>query len=371
LTLQGDQTDAFGNFTLAVPKSPIQLQFRPDGIAPLLAPLGLDLDLSVNTNLGTVTLQPGLVLSGTVRRTNGTAVSGADLDVMENVSGAKLFTPGDSTDASGFVDVIVPAGTYDVEVCAPSAALLVGKAVPDVVVSGNTSMGTITLQSGVVLSGTIRDFLGGLVQNGDIDVRNSSTGVAVVTCSDNSDASGHYSVIVPTGTFDLTYAPPGAGCASGLGLDIDLGVALGGNTTHDAVLPQIPAATATVFAGDGINADAITPVKVLLGSSWTAPLTIGHTHGASGSAFLNVRTSTVNGPNLTSSIGGRLTEPLIAGPLLATLPGAHNGSTGGIAPQPIPTGLSLAGIGWAAQYTVAGGGFVDLSKAVFGIVGCQ
>jgi len=369
LVLQGDTTDAFGAFTLAVPQTPIELRFRTDGISPLLAPRVMELDLSADTSLGTVTLQPGFVLSGTVRRTNGTAVSGVDIDVFD-AAGNKLFTPSDATNSSGFVDTIVPSGTFDIEVCPPFSALLVGRLLGGVVVSGTTSLGTVTLQNGVALSGTIRDFLGATVQNADLDVRDS-TGQAVVTCNDNSDAAGHYAVVVPTGTLELTYSPPGPACASGLGLDVDPGVVVSGSTTHDAVLPAASAATAASFIGDGINADVLTPVKVVPGVSWTAPLSLGHSHGTGGVAVLKLRTGVVNGPNSTSPLGGRLTEILISGPLLGVLSGAHNGSTGGIPPQPIPDDLALGGLTWAAQYTVSGGGFIDLSRAAFGVVGCQ
>ena len=74
---------------------------------------------------------------------------------------------------------------------------------------------------------------------------------------------------------------------------------------------------------------------------------------------------------MLAAAGGRLTEVLIGGPLLATFSGSHNGSTGGIAPQVIPSDPGLVGVSWAAQYTVAGGGFVDLSQAVAGSVACQ
>lgn len=369
LVLQGDTTDAFGAFSLAVPQTPIQLRFRTDGITPLLAPRVMELDLSADTNLGTVTLQPGFVLSGTVRRTNGTAVSSVDIDVFD-AGGNKLFTPSDTTNSSGFVDTVVPSGAFEIEVCPPFSALLVGRLLSGVVVSGTTNLGTVTLQSGVVLSGTIRDDLSAPVQNADVDVRDS-TGQAVVTCNDNSDAAGHYAVVVPTGTFELTYSPPGPGCTSGLGLDVDLGVVVNGSTTHDAVLPAASAATAASFVGDGINADTLTPVKVVLGANWTAPLSLGHPHGTGGVAVLKIRTGVVNGPNTPSPMGGRLSEILISGPLLGVLNGAHDGSTGGIAPQPIPDDLALGGLSWAAQYTVSGGGFVDLSRAAFGVVGCQ
>jgi len=123
-----------------------------------------------------------------------------------------------------------------------------------------------------------------------------------------------------------------------------------------------------VFAGDGINADEIAPQDILLGSSWTAPLTIHHPHGTGGALTLMVRTTAVNGPNLTSPFGGRTIEFLVSGATLGTFGGTHDGSAGGIAPQAVPGDVTLLGVEWAAQYVVLGGGFADLSQAVVGVV---
>jgi len=131
------------------------------------------------------------------------------------------------------------------------------------------------------------------------------------------------------------------------------------------------AATSGVFNGDGINDEVITPVKAIVGSTWDAPLTITHSHGAGGPLSLKVRTSTVNGQNFPSPIGGRLTEVLVTGPFLATLVGAHNGATGNVAFQSIPKRLSLLCQAFATQYTVVGGGFADLSRAGVGTTGTQ
>jgi hypothetical protein len=123
-----------------------------------------------------------------------------------------------------------------------------------------------------------------------------------------------------------------------------------------------------VHRGDSINADEIQPLDVVLGSSWSAPIRIRHPHGAQGPIVLSVRTSIANGANFLSPVGGRLTEFLISGPLLATVPSVRAGFRGDIPPQPVPNQPALLGLGWAAQYTVAGGGFVDLSEAVYGVV---
>jgi len=130
-------------------------------------------------------------------------------------------------------------------------------------------------------------------------------------------------------------------------------------------------ATAGVFNGDGINNEVITAQKAIVGSTWSAPVTITHSHGAAGPLSLKVRTATVNGPNFPSPIGGRMTEVLVTGPFLSTLVGSHNGATGNVPTQNIPKRLSLLCQAFATQYTVVGGGFADLSKAGVGTTGTK
>jgi hypothetical protein len=235
--LQGDNTNAFGTFNISVPSTPIEVQFKTDNVLPTLAPIALQLDLNGNASLGDVTLEPGFFLEGTVERTSGQAVVGADLDVRDGASGVQLFTPGDNTDSGGDFSVVVAAGTYDVEICPNPANGLVATEIVMLSIVGDTDVGTIVLQNGVTLSGTITDGQGAPVQNADVDVRFSASGVAVVLCSDNSNASGAYSVIVPTGTFDVTFSPPGSSC---LGSDVHLGVVVSGNTVRNGVLPNVP-----------------------------------------------------------------------------------------------------------------------------------
>lgn len=251
ILLQGDHPNAFGNFTIAVPSTPIEVRFKTDGAPSFLAPLGLRLDLTGDTNLGDVTLFPGLLLSGRVLRSNGTPVLGADIDVHDSLSGDKLYTPGDNTDSVGDFEVVVPAGTYDIEVCPPSATLLIAKEVRDVLVAADEDIGQVVLATGVVLSGTIRDHLGLPVQGADVDVRSTFTGAAVVVCNDNSNAAGAYAVIVPNGTFDVTFSPPVGICASGLLPDVNPGVVVSGNTVQDGVLPELPISCGPSKPGSG------------------------------------------------------------------------------------------------------------------------
>lgn len=127
--------------------------------------------------------------------------------------------------------------------------------------------------------------------------------------------------------------------------------------------------TVAPFVGDGINADVLASGPIVVGGSWSPSVTIGHAHGAGGVLNLRVRTGVVNGPNIVSPIGGRLTEPLINGPLLFSATAGHNGSVGSLPTQIVPLSLGLVNQPWAAQATVLGGGFGDLSRALQGVVG--
>ena len=130
-------------------------------------------------------------------------------------------------------------------------------------------------------------------------------------------------------------------------------------------------ATASPFTGDGINADILNASPVVLGQTWTSQVTLGHGHGALGLVNLRVRTGTLNGPNFNSPFGGRLTELLIGGPLLASISSSHDGVSSPPITAAVPLQFGILCQNWAVQATVAGGGFVDFSTAVSGVTGTQ
>jgi hypothetical protein len=98
-------------------------------------------------------------------------------------------------------------------------------------------------------------------------------------------------------------------------------------------------------------------------------LVLGHgVHGGAGPVVLKVRPMCVNGPIVPGIPAANLTEILSGGPVLATIPGSH---AGGVAffSVPIPCNAALVGMGWAAQATVVGAGFADLSTVIYGVIG--
>ncbi|MCP3915354.1 MAG: carboxypeptidase regulatory-like domain-containing protein [bacterium] len=350
LMLQGDQTDANGNFVLAAPFGAVELQFDTSTVpSPLLAPERRELDLSGNTNIGNVQLELGYVLSATVRRTSGTPVSNADLDVVDIATGDERFTPGDNTNGSGFVDVVVPAGTWDVEVCPPFADRLLGR-VLRVTISSTTNLGNVTLQPGFVLSGQVRDGNGSPIVNVDLDVIRA--GLEVTLCGDNTDAAGNYAVIVPSGNLDLIYTPP---------YELPFGSLtipdrpVGGDASESVVLPDCPCAAPMGVATPGTG--GIAPVLTANGGcmrignpDWAVTLSQGR-GGAAGALFFNL--GQLNAPRgLAGQTGAQLIAPL------ATVPFTLNGAAGAAGAGsysrgfPLPADPQLAGLSLSASAIV-------------------
>ena len=252
LLLINDRTDAFGNFIISVPAHAIEVRFDTSGVFGMtLASRAIDLAPSAATNMGDVVLPPGFFVSGFLKKTGGAAVVSADLDFNDSVTGDKAYTPGDNTQSDGSFSVVVAAGSWDVEFCPKFADLLVATEVLGVVVTTTTNLGTITLQPGVVLFGSIVAYDGSIPAGSDVDVRDSTTGLSIVTCGDNTNAQGDYAIVVPTGTLDVTFNPPSFTLP--LGSELHPSVAVAGTTLLDGVLPYCPpgANYGTGIAGTG------------------------------------------------------------------------------------------------------------------------
>lgn len=236
LPLIGDTTNALGQFSIAVPKGVLEVRFKTEGTAsPLLAPHKMEVALSAAKNVGDVLLKPGFILSAIVRRTsNNNPVVNADIDVFDSATDFKLFTPGDNTDGAGFVDVVVPSGTYDVEFCPQFSDKLVATTLLSQSVTSNKFLGTVLLANGVVLSGQVKDSKGVAHALVDVDMKFTATQAKVTLCNDNTDANGNYAVIVPTGTFDVKFTPP---VSLPLGSQTISSVIISGDKTLNGTLP--------------------------------------------------------------------------------------------------------------------------------------
>jgi len=246
----GDRTDASGDFAVTVPVGQFELRLDPGNASiQVLAPLKLDKLAFADKFLGTFVLPPGFTITGVIRDTSLNAVQGADLDTHDSLTGDKLYTPSDNTDNNGFVDFVVPAGTYDIEVGPQFADRLATKRLSLVTVTGDISLGIVKLQPGVVLSGTVA--AGGPGGAGlfgvDLDVRDSFTQLSIPVTADNTDSAGNFAVVVPTGSMDFIFTPMYSIPYSS---DRYFNVNVTGDTTQNAYLADCECLTAT---GSGIR----------------------------------------------------------------------------------------------------------------------
>ncbi len=204
-----DNTDLNGVFGVAVPAGIYEVTYDGDPNAlPVLAPGFLEeisVDGSQDLVLPAVELSLGYTVTGEVLGEFGIAVQGADLDFVDSVTGEKLPTKNDKTSASGVYNVLVPAGTYDIEYMPPSGSNLASVARASVTVNSNTFVPRVDMQPGRAISGTVIDPDGRLLGAVDLDAFSSSSGAAVPIGDDDTDAAGRYQVRMLDGTYDLRY----------------------------------------------------------------------------------------------------------------------------------------------------------------------
>jgi N-acetylneuraminic acid mutarotase len=114
------------------------------------------------------------------------------------------------------------------------------------------------------------------------------------------------------------------------------------------------------------NPDILTTTLAVTGFNWNATITRPVASAPAGFTVL-IRPNRVPLPNGITPPAPLTGRVLIAGPLLASISGTHNGTTGSVT-VPLPCDVALLGRRWAAQATIFGGG-AKLSSAVEGTVG--
>jgi len=206
-----DNTDLTGNFQVTVPAGTYRFDIRPpmDPLNPLFAPRSIEgVIVAGNVDLGIQSVEVGYAITG-IARNGGTLfpVENADIDVEDAITGDKLLTPNDNSDALGAFMVVVPAGYYTVTIDSPPGSTLRGQRRHNMLVGAATSLGFVDLEPGFILSGVVTNAAGLPVQGADIDVLTVPGDSAWFLSNDNTDANGNFSVVVPAGSCYLTVEP--------------------------------------------------------------------------------------------------------------------------------------------------------------------
>lgn len=215
---QVDNTDSTGHFLVMVPKATYDVRFTP----PLGQPYaGVEIPgvvVTADMDLGTTVVPAGLFVSGRVLDPAMQAVADTDLDFEDVTTGNVIFTPRDNTAGNGDFSVAVPTGTYDVIVSSPAGSGWAWSTLYDVPVTADLAVGTVVLQPGSTVSGTVLVPGGGPSVVSDLDAIDTSNGQELNMPSDNTDAAGVFGLLVTTGkTIDVAAFPPtGVTAAAGI-----------------------------------------------------------------------------------------------------------------------------------------------------------
>lgn len=232
LDTPGDNTDGSGFYSVAIPAGTFRIRYR--STVDVIVPLELEYVLITSDTSINVNLMDGYIVSGTVRDDFGDPVFDADLDFSYTTTRVRISTPGDNTDLDGQYSVILPGALLDANV---EPLVIDGLAAIDVIgllITQDTVI-DFTVFPGHTISGYVRDISAVGVDRVDIDVKDAITHLKIPTPGDMTDATGFYQMIVPSGTFDISYQPPVAAKLASVTL---LAETVTGDRVIDVIVPD-------------------------------------------------------------------------------------------------------------------------------------
>lgn len=247
ITTPGDNTDATGHFSILVGDGTYTIRWRSTLVGQRWVPVEISNVVITNDTTINVTMVSGYFLSGIVRNQALAPVFDADLDIIVPSTGAAIVTPSDNTDAAGFYQLLIPGGTFDIQVEPLSATKLVPKESLSVAINADKTINFV-LQNGFLVSGNVSASGGGGLAAVDINANYASSGARLFTPFDNTDGAGNYSMVFPAGSYTIAYRPP---VASSKAPVVISPVSISKDTVINVVAPSGVVLTATISGPGG------------------------------------------------------------------------------------------------------------------------
>ena len=239
-------TGTDGSYSVVVPPGIYDLAVDPPAGSRLMGALrqGVDL-LADDRSLPTILLYEGYLVTGYLWRTDGTPVDGADLDVIDPVTGSRRYTPGDNTDPQGFYRLLVPPGVWDIHYEPLATSSLPAVRRQGVVVSGDTLLSPTIVPDGLRVEGLVLD--AGVTPVPGTRAEFLLSGSVFPAVGNRTATDGRFRTFVPAGTYDIVFLPP---AGSGLAPLTRAGVAI----SRDTTLADVHLATSVQPTLTGISA---------------------------------------------------------------------------------------------------------------------
>ena len=215
ILLSGDVTLADGTFSFEVQETILanfyDIALNPPTDGSYFPALEIDHVLSGSTTLPDMTVDRGARLSGRVVDELGIGLPQVDLNFFDPTTGVEVLFSGDVTDGAGNFSVLTTLGFYDIEF----RTTLTTPGGPYVPVEfsnrpllQDVDLGDVVFRDGHIMTGTVTDAALTPVSAADLDVRDPITGDALLTPGDNTDLTGTFSFLVPSGDWVIEVDPP-------------------------------------------------------------------------------------------------------------------------------------------------------------------
>ena len=201
-----DRTDATGVFAVRVVTDSYTIQVTPPVGSRLV---GTDVStgaVTADTVLPDIVLLDGFTVDGLIVTAGGVPIPGIDTDW--NLPGGPVSSGLDDSDATGRYSVVIPAGTYGIDFDPPVGSRYAAESRPGVVINADTTLSDTVLDAAWFITGRVVD--ASLVPVNDVDTASveTTTGIPQRTILDHSDALGEFLIVLPDGTYDITFTPP-------------------------------------------------------------------------------------------------------------------------------------------------------------------
>ncbi len=198
-----------GSFSIGVPNGTYDLHFIPPAGSTLSAGDRQEFVVTGNAALGTISLSPGALVSGTLLTPTLGPATGMGLKFIDAVTGHRVFLTKSTTDVAGHWSVRVPAGSWNIDFRPPSGSAFADGERTGLVVGASDIAGlSDALKNGFVVTGHVQNSALNPLSEVDLSAFNKCTGDEVPNAHDNTDAAGNFSLVMPAGTFTFTIDPP-------------------------------------------------------------------------------------------------------------------------------------------------------------------
>lgn len=267
IDLNNDNTDNAGNFSVLVPQGTwdvVHRQVTSTNNEERIPHGFLELTIDKNLDLGTIVMPLGFHVFGQVIGSSGEAIVDANLDAEQAATEIAIYLNHDVSNPDGAFDILLPAGSMNVEVDPPPTGPVRQPQLIEVEVTspGPIDLGTVVLPDAELLSGRCIDSAGNPIPFVDVELLVSATGASYPTIHENGGSDGTFSVALSPNTYDLMLLPPSTTPLAPLLIeqievltDIDLG---------DLTLPA--GSSAAFIRGDAnqdLTIDISDPIMVL------------------------------------------------------------------------------------------------------------